>query len=101
MTKCIEMVLAAQVLESRPPDSRGLLLGSAVGIYFCNFDLGQCFLYTDEEIQYLRCKRTSSKLQNELAVQYLSTNKYASNDPQWEFWFIVILIQMAKGLNKH
>lgn len=63
------MVLAEQELNPAHLTLEYIPLGSAADIYFCDSDLGHCLLYTDEEIEYRRCKMTSSKLQNELAVQ--------------------------------
>lgn len=47
---------------------------------------------------------TSSELWNGLAMEVMfvlmNTNKDSSKDLQWEFWLTLIVIQMAKRLNK-
>lgn len=77
---------------------------SAVGIHRCDSDLDPYLLFMDEGIVYLRGKVISSKFQNELATEVIfllmNTNKYSGNNHWWEFWFIIIVIQLAKRLNK-
>lgn len=101
----MQVVLVEEVLESRPPDSRAHTFNFlfTVGIYICHSDLDSYLLFTDEGIETLRGKVTSSKLQNKLAIEVIfllmNTNKFADKDVQGEFWFIIIVIQMTR-LNK-
>lgn len=104
MAKFIWVVLVEQVLEYLTPES--ILLTFMFYCRFLSMTLIQtnCSFFADGESEYIRGQMTSSELWNGLAIEVMfvlmNTNKDSSKDLQWEFWLTLIVIQMAKRLNK-